>query len=157
MQKRVTRLEEIICVDSEGWMETGSDVSQVISEQESCTRESINWAERRELGFHKAKTAAALFTHRQGHKINLRPKLTAKIRVENGFVRCNKEVTRWLAVWMDAHLTCKEQHNRCMRIARATEAQLKELTGRYGLIPACIRALQIACDQCLGLYGSEVW
>jgi hypothetical protein len=74
------------------------------------------------MEFDTAKTEAALFTRRRGHKTHLRPKLTTKIRVRNVFVRFNKEATRWLGVWMDTQLTCKEHHNRCMKKARATEA-----------------------------------
>jgi hypothetical protein len=77
---------------------TGSDVSQVVRKLESCARESIDWVERQELEFDTAKTEAALFTRRRGHKKHLRPKLTAKIRVGNDFVKFNVEATRWLGV-----------------------------------------------------------
>jgi len=64
-------------------------------------------------------TEAALLTRRRGHRKHLRPKLTAKIRVGNGSIQFNAQATRWLGVWMYAHLTFKEHYNRCMKKARA--------------------------------------
>jgi len=46
---------------------------------------------------------------------------------------------------MEADLTFKEHHNRCMNIARAAEARLKSLARTYGVVPACVNAVQIAC------------
>ena len=95
-------------VDDLGWVGTGSDVNQVVTILERCAAKSIEWASRQGLQFDTAKTEAALFTRRRGHKKHLRPKLTAKIRVGDGFIRFNRQATRWLGVWMDAHLTLKE-------------------------------------------------
>ena len=108
-------------MDQVGWVVTRSDVSQVVKRLESCARESINWADRQELELDTAITGAALFTRRRGHKKHLRPKLTAKIQVGDGFVRFNKDATRSLGVSMDANLTFKEHHNRCRKNARAAE------------------------------------
>ena len=52
----------------------------------ACAAESIKWASRRDLQFDTAKTEAALFTSRSGHKKHLQPKLTAKIKVAENFV-----------------------------------------------------------------------
>ena len=76
-----------------------------------------------------------LFTRKRGHRKHLRPKLSAKIRVGNRSIRFNAQATRWLRVWMDAHLTFKEHHNRCMKKARAAEARLRTLTKTYGVVP----------------------
>jgi hypothetical protein len=111
-------------VDDLGWVATGSDVNQVVTKLERCAAKSIEWASRRGLQFDTANTEAALFMHRRGHKKHLRPKLTAKIKVGDGFIQFKKEATRWLGIWMDAHLTFKEHHNRCMKTARAAEARL---------------------------------
>jgi hypothetical protein len=54
-----------------------------------------------------AKMEAALFACRRGRKEHLRPKLTPKITVRNGFVQFNKQETRCLGVMVDAHLTFK--------------------------------------------------
>jgi len=127
VEERVSRIDGLSFMDDVGWMATGSDVIQVVRKMEFCARESLDWAERREREFDTANTKAAHFTRRHGHKKHLRPTLTAKIRVGNGFVRFNKEATRWLGVWMDAHLTIKEHHNRGMQKARAAEARLRSL------------------------------
>ena len=119
--------------------------------------ESIEWARRRDLQFDTAKTEAALFTWRRGHWKHLWPKLTAKIKVGNGVVRFNQEETLWLRVWMDAHLTFKEHHNRFLKKARAAEARLCTLTRMHGIVPERVRAVQIACIQAVALYGSELW
>jgi len=121
-EERVSGMEGLSYVDYVGWIVTGSAISQGVKKLECCATGSIDWAERRELEFDTAKTLAVLFTHRRGHKKNHRPKQTVKIRVGNCFIRFNKEATRWLGVWMDAHLTFKEHHNRCMKKARASEA-----------------------------------
>jgi len=46
---------------------------------------------------------------------------------------------------MEADLTFKEHHNRCMKTDRAAEAPLKSLARTYGVVPACVKAVQIAC------------
>ena len=115
-------------MDNVGWMATGSDITEVVRKMESSARESIDWAERCELEFNTAKTKAALSTRSRGHKRHRHPKLSTKIQVGNGFVRFNKEATKWLGVWMDTHLTFKEHHNRCMKTTRAAEARLRSLT-----------------------------
>jgi hypothetical protein len=108
------------------------------------------------MEFDAAKTEAALFTRRRGHKKHLRPKLNAIIRVRNGFVRFGREATRWLGVWMDAQLTFKEHHNQGMKKARAAEVRLRSLTGAHGVVSACVRAVQVACVQAVALYGGEL-
>jgi len=61
--------------------------------------------------FDSAKMEVALFLHRGGRPNHLRPKPSAKIRVGEGVISFNKRATTWLGIWMDAHLTFKEQHN----------------------------------------------
>jgi hypothetical protein len=102
-------------------------------------------------------TEAALFTCRRGHKIDLRPNLTAKIRVGDSFIRFNRHATHWLGFWMDAHLTLKEHHNRCMKKARAAGARVQTLTKTYGVVPESVRAVQVACVQAVAMYGSTLW
>ena len=132
-------------------------MNQVVERLEACAPESIEWASRRDHQFDAAMTEAPHFTGRKGQKKHLRPKLTAKIIVGHGFVRFNKEATGQLGVWMDAHLTFKEHHNRCMEKPRAAEARLRTLTKMHGIVPERVRAVQIACVQAVALYGSELW
>jgi hypothetical protein len=111
-------------VDHLSWVVKGSDVNLVITILERCAAKSIKWESRQGLQFDTAKTEAARFTRRRGHKKHLRAKLTAKIRVGDGFIRFNRQAIRWIGIWMDAHLTLKEHHNRRMKKARAAEARL---------------------------------
>jgi len=149
--------EGLFFVDDPGWVVTGKDVNLVVERLQACAAESIEWANRQDLQFDTAKTEAACFTRRRGHKKHLQLKLTVKIEVGHGFVRFNKEATQWLGVWMDAHLTFKEHHNRGMKKARAAKAQLRGLTKMHTIIPARVRAVQIACIQAVALSGCDVW
>jgi len=58
---------------------------------------------------------------------------------------------------MDAHLTFKEHHNRCMKQARAAEARLRGLTRMNGIVSVRVWAVQIACFPAVALYGTELW
>jgi hypothetical protein len=103
------------------------------------------------------KTEAALFTCRQGHKKHLQLKLTAKMRVGEGFIRFNEEATRWLGAWMDVHLTFKKHHNRCIKKARAAEPRLRTITKSYRVVPESVSSIQIVCTQAVALHRSEPW
>jgi len=85
VEERV-QAEGLSFVDDLRWVPTGKDVNQVIKKLDACGAESIEWASRRDLQFDTAKTEAALFIPRRGHKEHLWPKLTAKIKVGNRFV-----------------------------------------------------------------------
>ena len=117
----------------------------------------IHWASWRGLQFDTARMEVALITRLWGHTKHLRPKLTAKTRVGSGFIRLNTQVTCWLGVWMDADLTFKEQHNRCMKNARAAEARLGTLTMTFSIDLECEKAVQVACVQAVAQCGSELW
>jgi len=152
----VSEADGLSFVDDLSWVGTGSDVNHVVSILERCTAKSIEWAIKRGLQFATAKTEVALLTRRRGHRKQLRPKLTAKIGVGNGSIQFNAQATLWLGVWMDAHLTFKEHHNRCMKKARAAEARLRTRTTTYDVVPESVRAVQLACVQAVALYGSEL-
>jgi len=53
---------------------------------------------------------------------------------------------------MDTDLTLKEHHNRSMKKARAAQAPFRSLTGACEVLPACMRAVQVACVQAVTLY-----
>ena len=156
LEERV-QAEGLAFVDDLGWVATGKDINQVVQTLQACAAESIEWASRRDLQFDTAKKEAALFTRRKGHKKHQRLELTAKIKVWNDLVRFNPEVTRWLGVSMDAHLTLKVHHNRCIEKARGAEARLCSLTRMQDIVPERVRAVQIAYVQAVVLYGSELW
>jgi predicted phage tail protein len=56
---------------------------------------------------------------------------------------------------MDANLTFKEDHNRCMQKARAAEAQFRAHTRMHGIVSVRVRAVQIACVQAIKQYESK--
>ena len=58
---------------------------------------------------------------------------------------------------MDADLAFMEHHNRCMKKARAAEAELRTLNRTYRMVPDSVRAVQVARIQAVALYGSELW
>jgi hypothetical protein len=58
---------------------------------------------------------------------------------------------------MDAHLTFKQHHNRCMKKARAAEHRLRIVTKMHRFMPERVRAFQTACSQAVAFYGSELW
>jgi len=105
--ERVQGVKGLSFVDDLGWVATGNDVNQLVWTLEACAAQSIESARRRDLQFDTAKTDAALLTRRRSHQTHLQPKLSAKIKVGDGFVRFNQVATRWPGVWMDAHLTFK--------------------------------------------------
>jgi len=88
---------------------------------------SIEWASSLGLQFDTAKTEEALGVRRWGRRKDLRLELTAMIRGGNRIIRFNTQATCWLGVWMDPHLAFKEQHNRCIKKARAAETKLRTL------------------------------
>jgi len=61
--ERVSGIEGLSFVDDVGWMVTGGKVGQVVKKLESCARESIHWAEMRELELATARTEAGLLSH----------------------------------------------------------------------------------------------
>jgi len=157
VEKMVAGAEGLSFVHDVRWVATGNNINQDVGRLEACARVSIDWVERRELEFNTTKTKRALVIGRWGQKRHLRPKLTMKIWVRNGFVRFNREVTRWLGVRIDAHPTFKEHHNQCMKKSRAAEARLRSLIGTHGVEPTRARVVQIVCVQAIGLYGSKRW
>jgi hypothetical protein len=86
VEEYVSEAEGLSFVDDLGWVATGSDVNHVVSILERCAAKSFKRASRRGLQFDTAKTEAALFTRRRGHRKHPRPKLTAKIRVGSGSI-----------------------------------------------------------------------
>jgi len=79
VEEYVSEAEGLSIVDDLGLVSTGSVVNHVLSILERCAEKSFQWASRRGLQFDTAKTEAALFTRRRGHRKHLRPKLTAMI------------------------------------------------------------------------------
>ena len=92
VEERV-QAEGLSLVDGQGWVATGKDLNQVVEILEACAAGNVKWALRRDLQFEAPQMKASHFTCRGGHKKHLRPKLTAKIKVGDGFVQFNKKAT----------------------------------------------------------------
>jgi len=144
-------------VNNLGRVATGGDVDQVVTTLERYPAKSMEWASRRGIQFDTVKTEAALYMRRRGHKKHLRPQLTPKIKVGNGFIWFNKQATRWLRVRMDVHQVFKVHHNRCMKIPSAVEARLRTLRKPPGVVPERVWAVQGVWVQTVALDGSELW
>jgi hypothetical protein len=157
VEENVPQAERLFVVDVPGLVVTGNHDDHVVSILERCATKSIEWASRRGLQFDTSMTEAALFTRSHGDRKHLRPKLTAMIRVRNGSIQFTEQGTRWLGVWIDAHLTFKDHHNRCMTLAKRAEVRLRSLTKTYGVVPESIWDVEVACVQAVVLYGSELW
>jgi hypothetical protein len=93
VEQYVSEAEGLSFVDDLGWVVSGSNVNHVVSILERYAAQSIECATRRGQQFHTANTEAALFTRRQGHRKQLPPELTAKIRVGSGSIRFNAQGT----------------------------------------------------------------
>jgi hypothetical protein len=55
----------------------------------------------------------------------------------------NKQATHRVGVLLDVRLTFKEQHNRCMKQARTSEARLRILPKPHGVVPETVRAVHV--------------
>jgi len=97
--------EGISFVDDVAWVVEGEDVGECTQRLERCTTETMNWAKRNACQFDIEKTEAMLFTRRRK---NQEPQIHALGRVGNHEVSYNKEVTRWLGVWLDDMLTLND-------------------------------------------------
>jgi len=144
-------------MDDLGWLATGSDVNQLVTILERSPTRNIEWASSQGLQFHTAEMKAVLFTCRRGSEKHLRPNLTAMIWVGDRVVWFHTHAICWLDIWMDEHLTFKEQHNRCMKKSWAADARLRTHTETYGCVPGRVRALQAAYFQAIAIYGCKLW
>jgi len=57
---------------------------------------------------------------------------------------------------MDVHRTLQEHHNWAIWKAKAAKARCQTLTMTFRVNPQSMRAIQIACDQAVALYESEL-
>jgi hypothetical protein len=108
LEDYVSEAETLSFVDGLAWVATSSDVNHVVTILERCAVNTIEWASRRGLQYDTATMEAVLFTPRRGDGKHLPPELPAKLTLRNGIIPFNTEATRWLGVWMNAHLTFKE-------------------------------------------------
>lgn len=64
-----------------------------------------------------------------------------QIRVGKGQIKFNKELTRWLGVWLDSQLKFTSLINERIRKARVAKIQIKSLIQTHGLIPGLVQRI----------------
>ena len=104
------------------------------------------------MAFDQGKTEAAMFWRKKKGT-----EAKAKVRVGDNEVPFNKEVTRWLGIWLDSRLTLGTHHNTRLRDGKRAMTRLRRLTGQMGLAPANCRKIMAACIQLAAMFGSELW
>jgi hypothetical protein len=105
-------------VDDVAWVVEWKDVGECTQRLERCAEGAESWAKENACQFDIEKTEAMLFT---GRRSNKEPTMKARVRVGNHEVHYNKEVTRWLGVWLDDMLTLNDHTKRTL--AKARKAQ----------------------------------
>jgi len=80
---------------------------------------------------------------------------TATVKVASNTVPFNKEVPRWLGVWLDSQLTLKDNHAIQLKNGKNAIARLRRLAGRIGLPPASYWEAMTARTQSVTMLGSE--
>jgi hypothetical protein len=82
--------------------------------------------------------------------------LRGTIRVGQGLIHFNKQVTCCLGAGMDAHQLFKVQPNKSMKNGRAAEARLRTLRATYRVVSEHILAVHVVCAHPVALSGSEL-
>ena len=106
------------------------------------------------MEFNEGKTEAVLFTRKRGLNRNIQQ---AKINLPNFTCTYNKEVTRWLGVWLDSKLSFREHFNIYYQKAEKVLRILTVLSKRNGLLISLLHKVQVAAVHSVALYGSELW
>jgi len=71
VEENLSEAEGLSIVDALGWASIGTNVNYVVSILARCAAMGIEWASGIGLQFNTAKTEAALFTRRRGHRKDL--------------------------------------------------------------------------------------
>ncbi len=143
-------------VDDLGFIASDSLVNKIVRSLEKVAKEMIEWRKQNAVTYDTSKTEAVLFS--KSHRQQLNKQLwEVKIEVSPEKISFNKEVTRWLDVWLDSQLKSTSHINERVRKARTAEIQIKGLTKTYGLVPSFVRRIQLLVVQSTALYGAELW
>ena len=134
-------------VDDVAWWADGKTEKEVAEALGKAATVALDWNGENRVTFDQAKTEAMFLSKR-------RRKPTETVPVGDGEVPFNKQVARWLGVWIDSKITLKEHHSARMKSAWQAIGRIRRLTGQAGLCP---RACRKACVQAKALYGAELW
>ncbi len=106
--------------------------------------------------YNTAKTELVLFSRARQRRLNQHLRETT-VLVGGKRIEFNKEVTRWLGIWLDSQLKFTAHINERLTKAKSIEIQIKHLSTTYGLVPGLVRQIQIAAVQSIALYRAELW
>ena len=147
MEQAAPGISGLSFVDDIGWWAEGKDDEEVTAKLSGAAAAAIEWAGRNGVTFDHGKTEAAMFWRKKKGA-----EAAAKVKVGDNEVPFNKEVTRWLGVWLDSQLTLKEHHASRFKNGRNAMTCLRRLTGQLGLSPANCRKIMTACVQSVGRF-----
>jgi len=153
VEQRVPGVSRLSFVDDIGWWVEGKNGEAVAAKLSEVAMAAINWAEQNSMAFDHGKMEAAFFcrNRKKGTKVK------TKVKVGDNEVLFNKEVTRWLEVWLDSQLTLKEHHATGLKNGRNALTQLRRLTGQLGLTPENCRKVMTACVQSVTMFRAGLW
>lgn len=148
--RRCEGVKALSFADDISWWSEGKTEEEVAEKLTETSRVACEWASRNGVIFDHGKTEAMLFSRR-------RRSPTATVMTGGREISFNKEATRWLGIWLDAHLTLRDHQKGMMKEGRKALARLRRLAGQMGLSPANSRKVMTACVQSVAMYGSEHW
>ena len=91
--------------DDIGFLAPGKTVKDIQDALTKAGEQAIAWGLTNNVTFDVDKTEAVLFTKKTKVRRNL---ANYNIKIQNHNIKFNREVTRWLGIWLDAGLSLKE-------------------------------------------------
>ena len=104
VERAVPGIRGLSIVEDIAWWADGKDDEAAATKMSETAAASIDWTASNGVAFGHGKTEPAIF-YRKGTP----PNTAAK--VGSSTVQFNKEVTRWLRVWLDSQLTLKDNQH----------------------------------------------
>ena len=129
-----------------------SFADDISSWAEGKTEEDVacRWGDRNGVTFDHNKSKALLFSRK-------RKAPTVTIKTGGTEVTFNKEITGWLGVRLNSHLTLRDHQKLMLKKGIKVLARLKRLMGQMGLTAGNCCKVMTACMQPVAMYGSELW
>jgi len=152
MEQAATGISRLSFVDDIGWLVEGNGEEEVAAKLSEAAAAAMEWGRNNGVAFDPGKTEAAMFWRK-------RKGTEAKVTVIMGDeeVPFNKEVTRWLGVWLDSQPMLKEHHSIRLKSRWNAMTHLRRLKGRMGLSPVNCRGIMMVCIQSIAMFGAELW
>ena len=148
VKRAVAAISELSFVDDIGWWVEGEDDKVVAAKLSEAAAASIEWAPENWVAFDYRKMEAVIFC-----KKGMVPQ--ANVTVGDNKIPFNKEVTRWLGVWLNSLLKLQNQHAVRMKEGRKALTQLRRLTGQMGISAENCRKGMTAYIQSTAMYSEH--